>query len=139
MHVISQRGEHHRQDVLPLRHLYGQDGQAHAQLDPHGFGSPGVLLDEREYLVAQSWEIAFGDLGCEVVRYLAKEEDDLVRGVLLNICIGDGGLQPSRALSTRLTLPFNVVAAKRSAFASASDWRIEIVIVQASSCRSFRQ
>lgn len=65
--AVAKRLNHGWQDVVPILHLDGQNGEANAELHANRFGSNGKLLEEQKYLVSQGGKFGRGDLGGEVI------------------------------------------------------------------------
>jgi hypothetical protein len=61
---------HVREDVVPVLHLYGQDGQAHTELDSDRLGAGRKALELEEDLVSESMKLARGNLCREIIGYL---------------------------------------------------------------------
>ncbi len=62
------KGLNHRwQDIVPVLHLDGQNGEADAELHANGLGSNRKLLEKHKYLGSQGWKFVRGDLSGEII------------------------------------------------------------------------
>jgi hypothetical protein len=70
----SKSSADHLEHILPLPHLYRQNGQADTEHDPDRPGAAGKVLEEEQDLVAQSRKLVSGHLGAEVVCDLRNKQ-----------------------------------------------------------------
>lgn len=74
--VAAQSRDNGGQDVLPVGHLYGQDGEADTQLDAHRPRAGSEFLQQQEDLVAQLGEVGrphlSGEVKCDLASYVRR-------------------------------------------------------------------
>lgn len=99
--VVPESRDDGGQDVLPCLHLDGQDGQAHAELDPDGLGAGGELFQEEQDLAAQRRQVALRDLGGEVVCDLGTSVSELLEEAAVHVYLA---LEGRRGKELRLGL-----------------------------------
>ena len=73
LRAVTEGLNHGWEHVLPILHLYSQNGQTHAELYSNWLRPGCKVLEQQEDLASKRWKLAWGNLRREIVSQLRND------------------------------------------------------------------